>query len=96
MAKSNRGGPRPNAGRKSREHRAKAMKVATAALDADLSPLAVMISVMKRHYEAGEWDKALDAASKAAPYVHPKLAAVEHSTDNAQPLFVFATYDQDV
>jgi hypothetical protein len=72
------------------------MKVATAALDADLSPLAMMINIMKHHYEKGDYDKALDAASKAAPYVHPKLAAVEHSTDNAQPLFVFASYDQDI
>jgi hypothetical protein len=85
-----------NAGRKPREYTARAMKVAATALETDKSPLAVMIAIMTRHFDAGEWDKALDAASKAAPYVHPKLAAVEHSTDNAQPLFVFASYDQDV
>lgn len=42
-----------------------------------LTPLDYMLSVMRN--EQNTTDIRLDAANKAAPFVHPKLAAVEHS-----------------
>lgn len=42
-----------------------------------LTPLDYMLSIMRD--ESNPTDMRLDAANKAAPYVHPKLAAVEHT-----------------
>jgi hypothetical protein len=42
-----------------------------------ITPLAYMLSVMRD--EANAPEMRLDAANKAAPFVHPKLAAIEHS-----------------
>jgi hypothetical protein len=40
-----------------------------------LSPLEVLLAVMRRYYQAGEWDSAARVAKDAAPYVHPRLSA---------------------
>jgi hypothetical protein len=42
-----------------------------------LTPLDFMLQVLRD--ESNPQDVRLDAASKAAPFVHPKLAAIEHS-----------------
>lgn len=42
-----------------------------------LTPLDFMLSVMRD--EQADTATRLDAAVKAAPYVHPKLAAIDHS-----------------
>lgn len=42
-----------------------------------LTPLDYILSVMRNEQNAV--DLRLDAANKAAPFVHPKLAAIEHS-----------------
>lgn len=52
---------------------AKAAEVAASGL----TPLDYMLSIMRD--EENPKDMRLDAANKAAPFVHPKLAAVEHS-----------------
>lgn len=49
-----------------------------------VTPLAYMLDVMRNPGE--DPDKRLDAAKSAAPYVHPKLAAIEHTGANGQPL----------
>lgn len=41
-----------------------------------LTPLDVMLQVMREYVEAGDREMALDAAAKAAPYVHPKLSSI--------------------
>lgn len=51
-----------------------------------LTPLAYMLSVMRD--EENPRDVRLDAANKAAPYVHPRLAAVEHSGNPDRPIGV--------
>ena len=52
---------------------AKAAEVAASGL----TPLDYMLAVLR---DAGNpADMRLDAANKAAPYVHPRLAAIEHS-----------------
>jgi hypothetical protein len=55
---------------------------ATAARQAEVAasgvtPLEYMLTIMRD--EAADEAKRLDAAKAAAPYVHPRLAAVEHS-----------------
>lgn len=51
---------------------------------AGITPLAYMLSVMR---DAGNpKDMRLDAANKAAPFVHAKLSAVEVSGDEDNPI----------
>jgi hypothetical protein len=37
-----------------------------------------MLKGMRQAYEAGDWDNAHKFAASAAPYIHPKLQAIEH------------------
>jgi hypothetical protein len=49
-----------------------------------LTPLDYMISVM-RNAEL-PLERRIDAAKSAAPYVHPRLAAIEHKGDADNPI----------
>jgi hypothetical protein len=72
-----RGGPRDGAGRKKGSATKRTQEIAKAALAEGLTPLEHMLKVL-RDLSADE--KRRDAmAVAAAQYVHPKLAAVEHS-----------------
>ena len=88
-----RGGPRAGSGRKQG-----AVSKATAARKAlieeasqeGLTPLEYMLQVLRNETE--EKSVRLDAARSAAPYMHPRLAAIEHSGNKANPVaFVIAT-----
>lgn len=71
------GGKRPGAGRKAgTPNKANAERQAEVAASG-LTPLDYMLTML-RNEEASPADR-MWAAEKAAPYVHPKLAAVEHS-----------------
>ncbi len=50
----------------------------------EASPLHVMLTVMRRKWRDGDEDGAVALAKVAAPYVHPKAAAVRPSNDLAQ------------
>ncbi len=47
-----------------------------------ISPLDYLLQVMRD--PSGDSGARLEAAKAAAPYVHPKLSAIEHSTDPAK------------
>lgn len=88
-----RGGPRAGAGRKTG-----AVSKATAARKAlieeaskeGLTPLEYLLQVLRNPNE--RQDVRLDAAKSAAPYMHPRLAAVEHSGNQDNPVsFTIAT-----
>ncbi len=88
-----RGGPRAGAGRKKG-----AVSKATAArkalieeaLNQGLTPLDYMLQVLRDPTQ--EKHVRLDAAKSAAPYMHPRLAAIEHSGDKDNPVaFTIAT-----
>ncbi len=78
------GVPKTGGRKKGTPNKAVAAKAAEVAASG-LTPLDYMLSVLRN--ENNPADVRLDAANKAAPYVHPKLAAVEHTgkieTDNA-------------
>lgn len=59
---------------------AKAAEIAASGL----TPLDYMLSVLRD--EGNDPDMRLDAASKAAPYVHPRLNSVEHKGDADNPV----------
>lgn len=81
-----RGGKRENAGRKKSALTRRTRQVAEQiVLDGQETPLEYMLRVMRTSND----DKRCDAmAIAAASYIHPKLAAVEHSGDAEKPLAV--------
>lgn len=76
--KSNgRGGARPGAGRKAGTANLKTREIADRAAQEGITPLEFMLEVMRN--EASEPRDRLNAAVSAAPYMHPRLAAIEHT-----------------
>jgi hypothetical protein len=72
-----RGGKREGAGRKEGSpNKASAERQAEIAASG-LTPLDYMMSMLRNEQETPA--NRMWAAEKAAPYVHPKLAAIEHS-----------------
>ena len=74
-----RGGARPGAGRKQGAITKKTREIANKASSEGVTPLEFMLQVMRD--EDAERAERLDMAKAAAPYIHPRLAAVEHSGD---------------
>lgn len=79
-----RGGKRPNAGRKKGAANKASIARQKAVADSGLTPLDYLLGVMRREEETAE--RRMDAAKAAAPYVHPRLAAVEHAGPNGGPI----------
>lgn len=64
----------------------KTRELADAAAKEGLMPLEYMLSVLRD--ESADAKDRMWAAEKAAPYVHAKLASVEHKGDGGGPLQV--------
>ena len=82
-----RGGKRPGAGRKKgqvSEQTATRKAYQTAALASGISPLDYMLQILRD--ESQEQSARFAAAKEAAPYVHNRLAAVEHSGNEDKPI----------
>src|SRR5688500_10308706 len=85
-----RGGKRPGAGRRTGnknkstiEREMFSREVATEALAAGVSPLDYMLHVMRTSTDTKRRDA---MAIAAAPYVHPRLANVEHAGNQNKPV----------
>ncbi len=72
-----RGGYRPGAGRPVGAATKRTRAVADQAAAEGLTPLAVLLRTMRDHAAADRWDEASKVAAMAAPFVHPRLAAVD-------------------
>jgi hypothetical protein len=83
-----RGGARPGAGRRKGALTKRTREIAEQAVASGMTPLEVMLSAMRFHVERGDLDKAAAVAKDAAPYIHPKLASVEHMGENGGALQV--------
>ena len=88
-----RGGPRTGAGRKtgavSKATAARKVLIEEASKEG-LTPLEFLLQVLRNPNE--RQDVRIDAAKSAAPYMHPRLAAVEHSGNKDNPVsFTIAT-----
>ena len=77
-----RGGYRPGAGRPAGATTKRTRAVADQASAEGLTPLDVMLRTMRDHAAADRWDDASKVAAMAAPFVHPRLAAVDLSAEN--------------
>lgn len=82
-----RGGARKGAGRKAGSATKKTREIADRAMADGITPLEYMLQVMRTEPDAlMEPREAMaavvmrfEAAKAAAPYIHPRLAAIEHS-----------------
>ena len=81
-----RGGRRIGAGRKAGAATKRTRAIADQATAHGLTPLEVILKAMNVHVDAEEWDQAAALAKDAAPYMHPKLAAIQHSGPKGGPI----------
>ncbi len=81
-----RGGPRKGAGRPKGAATKRTRKVADRESRNGLTPLEVMLKAMRQHASKKEWDAAASIAKDAAPYMHAKLASVQHSGPKGGPI----------
>lgn len=84
-----RGGNRPGAGRRAGTKTAKTkrrIEFAEEAAKNGVTPLEVMLSAMRQAYQAKNMKEAAGFAKDAAPYVHPRLNAVEHAGPGGGPI----------
>jgi hypothetical protein len=70
-------GARKGAGRPLGSANRKTLEIANKAAEQGITPLEVMINVMRAHYDAREFAEAVEVAVKAAPYLHSKLSSVD-------------------
>lgn len=82
--KSNRGGARPRAGRPNGSRNKASVKREAEIKASGLVPLDYMLKVL-RDEKAPKEDR-MWAATSAAPYVHPKLSAIEHTGTGGGPI----------
>lgn len=78
------GGKRSGSGRPKGALTKKTREVAEKAIEAGLTPLDYMLDVL-RNEDADPKDR-MWAAEKAAPYVHARLASVEHQGKDGGPM----------
>ena len=91
---SKRGGARKNAGRKAGSATTKTREIADKAMEQGISPLEYMLQVMRQEPADGLEPRdamtaqsiRFEAAKAAAPYIHPRLAAVELSGPDGGPV----------
>lgn len=96
QTKSNgRGGARKGAGRKAGSATTRTREIADKAAAQGLTPLEVMLKAMRHFadlFESSENTDHLGAAATfakdAAPYIHPRLQAIEHAGEGGGPLTV--------
>ena len=74
-----RGGKRPGSGRKQGAASAKTRAIADKAAAEGITPLEVMLGAMREAWDKKDRPAAAAFARDAAPYMHPRLASVEHS-----------------
>jgi len=83
-----RGGKRPGAGRKQGSATRRTREIAEQAAAEGITPLEVILGAMRHHWAANRYDEAAGFAKDAAPYMHPRLAAVQHTGRDGGPIAV--------
>lgn len=81
-----RGGQRKGAGRPRGAASKRTRAVADRESEKGLTPLEVMLKAMRQHASAKDWDAAASIAKDAAPYMHAKLASVQHTGRGGGPI----------
>lgn len=81
-----RGGKRKGAGRPQGASTRRSRAIADLATAQGLTPLEVMLKAMRAKVKKSDWDGAASIAKDAAPYMHPKLASVQHAGPGGGPI----------
>jgi len=88
-----RGGKRPGAGRKVGSATAKTREIADKAAEEGITQLEYMLQVMRQpsdhedeKIQIAREAMRFEAAKAAAPYIHPRLAAIEHTGANGEAM----------
>lgn len=84
-ARQGAGRPKGGANKINDEARAKALAIG-------ISPLDYLLGLLRD--EAQDQDTRIDAAKAAAPYVHARLTAVEHSGDKDKPVAISVSWQE--
>ena len=79
-----KGGKRAGAGRKKGGKNERSREIADKAAQAGVTPLEYMLERMRD--ETVEHAVRADMAKAAAPYVHPRLATIEHGSNPDKPV----------
>lgn len=100
-----KGGKREGAGRKRGIPNKASAKKAAEIAESGLTPLDFMLQIMRDEacpedadaaVKAAFADMRFEAAKAAAPYVHPRLAAVEHTGKDGGPIETKEVTDSDL
>ena len=94
QTESGRGGARKGAGRKKGSATKRTREIADRAAEQGITPLEYMLQVMRTEpspeLEPRDMLQAItmrfEAAKAAAPYIHPRLAAIEHTGANGEAI----------
>nr|WP_107341713.1 hypothetical protein [Agrobacterium pusense] len=81
-----RGGKREGSGRPKGARTVRTTKVAEREHQNGITPLEVMLKAMRAHVDKNDLDAAASIAKDAAPYMHAKLASVQHSGPKGGPI----------
>ncbi|TIN80716.1 hypothetical protein [Mesorhizobium sp.] len=81
-----RGGKRKGAGRKPGAATKRTRAIADKATAEGLTPLEVMLKAMRAHVKNDKLDEAASIAKDAAPYMHAKLASIQHTGRGGGPI----------
>lgn len=73
-----RGGARKGAGRPKGAATKRSREIADRESQNGITPLEVMLKAMRAHVDKNDLDAAASIAKDAAPYMHAKLASVQH------------------
>lgn len=87
---SARGGKREGAGRKPGSATRKTREIADRAAAEGITPLEVMLANMRRWWTEQDWDKAQSAAVDAAAFMHPKMSAIDHTSNGESMTAVYS------
>lgn len=97
-----RGGRRAGAGRKPGAATQKTRAIADAAAAEGVTPLEFMLEMMRRptvhddpKIQSVREQMAFEAAKAAAPYMHPRLAAIQHSGETRSTVQIVSEFDGD-
>lgn len=79
-----RGGRREGSGRKTKIQRAERMRLRDKLTQEGNTPLEIIVGYMLQFSKLGKAAEALSCANMAAPYLHPRLAAVAVQTTKTE------------
>src|SRR4026209_2427691 len=88
---NNRGGKRLGAGRPLGSKNQRSAEIARAAAESGITPIEVMLGIMRELWAQGTPEakrEAAEIAKDAAPYIHPRLASIDQAIKEDRPFAV--------